>query len=186
MKKAIISDKEILEVSKQMVREKGLQAIHMRSVAQACQVSVGSIYNYYSSKNDLMLATITSIWQEIFHGQNPNRETMSFIDEVKDLFNCIQLGSQTYPFFFSLHSMSLAENDKEKGRMVMNQYFDHIKKQLLTSLQNDTKVKENVFTAQFTLEQFIDFVFSNLISLLLQQETSCDFLIAVIQKVIYE
>ncbi len=65
MNKTITSEKDILEISKRIASEKGLQAITMRSVAKECDVAVGSIYNYYASKNDLLIATIASIWQEI-------------------------------------------------------------------------------------------------------------------------
>ena len=182
MNKTITSEKDILDISKRIASEKGLQAITMRSVAKECDVAVGSIYNYYASKNDLLIATIASIWQEIIQ-DNFLQQSSGFTENVQRLFECIQSGSKKYPFFFSLHSMSLAE--KEKGRMAMHQYFQNIKKYLLTSLEEDKNIKKEVFNQSFREEQFIDFVFSNLISLLLHKEQSCDFLITVIQKIIY-
>lgn len=184
MNKTITSEKDILDISKRIASEKGLQAITMRSVAKECDVAVGSIYNYYASKNDLLIATIASIWQEIIQ-DNLLQQSSGFIENVQRLFECIQSGSKKYPFFFSLHSISLAENGKEKGRMAMHQYFQNIKKYLLTSLKEDKNIKKDVFNQTFQEEQFIDFVFSNLISLLLHKEQSCDFLLIVIQKIIY-
>ena len=64
----IVTSKEaILEVSRQMIREQGAAEISIRSVAAACGVSVGSIYNYFDSKNDLITAAVESVWSEIFH-----------------------------------------------------------------------------------------------------------------------
>ena len=42
----VVTSKEIiLEASKKLIREEGLNSINIRSVACACGVSVGSIYN---------------------------------------------------------------------------------------------------------------------------------------------
>ncbi len=184
MNKSITSEKDILKVSKQIVSEKGLEAITMRNVARECEVAVGSIYNYYASKNDLVIATIESIWKEII-GDERLQQYSGFLDSAQGLFECIQIGNEKYPYFFSLHSMSLAESGKEKGRMAMHQCFQGIKEYLLNSLKKDKNIKKEVFRYNFSEEQFVDFVFSNLISLLLHKEKSCEFLLIVIQKIIY-
>ena len=66
MNTVITSKEAILDISRQLVREKGLGAVNIRTIAAACGVSVGSIYNYFCSKSDLVMATIESIWQDIF------------------------------------------------------------------------------------------------------------------------
>ena len=58
MNKVVTSKEDILAVSKEMVAENGVQAINMRNVARQCGVAVGSVYNYFPSKNDLMIAVI--------------------------------------------------------------------------------------------------------------------------------
>ena len=51
----VVTSKEIiLEASKKLIREEGLNSINIRSVASACGVSVGSIYNYFDSKSELV------------------------------------------------------------------------------------------------------------------------------------
>ena len=50
MNTIVTSKEEILKNSRELIREKGWAAVSIRSVASACGVSVGSIYNYYDSK----------------------------------------------------------------------------------------------------------------------------------------
>lgn len=64
---AATSKEEILEVSRKLVLEKGLSTVNMRMVAKECGVAVGSIYNYFPSKSDLVCATVETIWKDIFH-----------------------------------------------------------------------------------------------------------------------
>ena len=57
----------IAEAAYALAEERGLAGLGIRSVAEACGVSVGSIYNYFDSKADLVGAAVESVWREIFH-----------------------------------------------------------------------------------------------------------------------
>ena len=67
MNTLVTSKEEILEASRELIRQKGWSAVNIRSVAAACGVSVGSIYNYFDSKAALVGAAVESVWCEIFH-----------------------------------------------------------------------------------------------------------------------
>ena len=57
---------EILKTSRELIRQQGWSSVSIRSVAAACGVSVGSIYNYFDSKAALLSETVSSVWQKIF------------------------------------------------------------------------------------------------------------------------
>ena len=71
MNTIVTSKEDILKNSRELIREKGWAAVSIRSVASACGVSVGSIYNYYDSKAELISATVESVWCEIFSILSP-------------------------------------------------------------------------------------------------------------------
>lgn len=186
MNKVVTSKEDILAVSKKMVADKGMQAINMRSVAKQCGVAVGSVYNYFPSKNDLMIAVIDAIWKEIIQGISDCTLSSGFVENTEKLFYSVKSGGEKYPFFFSIHSISVAKSGKDKGRETMNQYFKSVKADLLHSLQNDQRVKQDFFSEKCTQTDFIEFVFSNLISLLMREQDSCDLLIEIIKGTIYK
>ena len=66
MNTIITSKEDILKTSRELIREQGWSAVNIRSVAAACGVSVGSIYNYFDSKADLVGETVESVWCQIF------------------------------------------------------------------------------------------------------------------------
>ena len=66
MNRVVTSKEEILQASRELLKEQGWTAINIRAVAAACHVSVGSIYNYFGSKADLVSNTVESVWHEIF------------------------------------------------------------------------------------------------------------------------
>ena len=67
MNTVVTSKEDILKISRKLIQQQGWSAINIRSVAAACGVSVGSIYNYFDSKATLVNATVESVWCEIFH-----------------------------------------------------------------------------------------------------------------------
>lgn len=186
MNKTVTSKEDIISVSKEIVASRGMQAINMRNVANHCGVAVGSVYNYFPSKNDLMIATVDAIWREIIQGISECKPHSGFLENVEILFYCVKSGGEKYPSFFSVHSMSIAKSGKDKSRETMNQYFESIKSALLVSLQSDQRIKQEFFSERCTQADFIEFIFSNLISLLMQGQNSCDLLIEIIKGAIYK
>ena len=61
------SKANILKTSRELIQQNGWAGVNIRSVAAACGVSVGCIYNYFASKTELLSATVESIWNDIFH-----------------------------------------------------------------------------------------------------------------------
>ena len=66
MNTVVTSKEQILQTSRELIRQQGWSTVSIRSVAAACGVSVGSIYNYFDSKAELVGATVESVWCEIF------------------------------------------------------------------------------------------------------------------------
>ena len=66
MNKTVTSEEEVLKASRKIISEKGLSFLSMRAVAAECGISVGSVYNYFPSKTELIRLTVESVWKEIF------------------------------------------------------------------------------------------------------------------------
>ncbi|MBU5592986.1 TetR/AcrR family transcriptional regulator [Clostridium sp. MSJ-4] len=183
--KIVTSKEAILAVCRELAAEHGLQSLNMRKVAEKCNVSVGSVYNYFPSKADLIAATIQDVWQSIFNMEKICKQSVTFPEYVTWIFESVQVGVAEYPNFFTAHSVSFASSDKGKARQVMMEYFGHIKAGMLDALQNDHKVKPVAFSEAFTQIAFVDFVFSSLLALLMKKESSCTMLTEIIKRSIY-
>ena len=48
----------ILEAAAELFREFGYEAVKMEAIAAAAEVSIGTIYNYYQNKGDLLVAIV--------------------------------------------------------------------------------------------------------------------------------
>lgn len=181
----VTSKEAILKVCWDIVSEKGLPALNMRVVAKECNVALGSLYNYFSGKDDLVLAAIESVWQDIFHMERECRVDLSFSQYARWIFESVRRGMEEYPNFFTAHSISFASGAKNKARDTMEHYFGHMKIGMRKALDADAKVDQNAFSDEFTKSDFLDFVLSNILTLLMQHKSDCGMLLEVIRRTIY-
>lgn len=55
-------ESKLIEEAKRQIEESGYGAVTIRSVAKACGVGVGTVYNYFSSKEDLLAVHMLGDW----------------------------------------------------------------------------------------------------------------------------
>ena len=58
-------NKRILEVATSLFRDSGFDSARMEDIAGLAEVSVGTLYNYYENKGDVLLAAVTMEVEEV-------------------------------------------------------------------------------------------------------------------------
>lgn len=87
MASSVISRDELLEEAYRIADAQGLSALSVRSLAQACHVSVGTIYNHFASKDKLTTATIELFFRRsVFDGFCRLDVHKGFVDYCEDLY----------------------------------------------------------------------------------------------------
>lgn len=161
MKPVATSIEAIMKVCREIVMEKGLEAISMRTVAQRCGIAAGTLYNYYADKDALLLAAVES------------------------LFTQAKEGAARIPQFLTAHTVAIAKSRRGEGRSTMERCFAHMKAGLLDVLQRDPQVDPAAFTGALTQAKLVDFVLDNLLMLLAQGAEDCGVLCALLRRVLY-
>lgn len=166
----VTSRQEILQASRGLIRERGWDAIGIRTVANACGVSIGSIYNYFSNKAELVAATVESVWAEIFQ---PPAQDPPFGDTlacIAWLYERMAYGAEHYPGFFNLHSASFAGMSKTEGKRLMQQTWRHIPRELCRMLRADPKVRPGALDGALSAEQYAEVLFSMMFCAMLRED----------------
>ena len=181
----ITSKAAIMQACRRIVAEKGMKALNMRLVADECHIALGTLYNYYADKDELVLATVESIWRDIFHADQQCVADVSFSGYVADLYARICRGAEAYPDFLTGHSISIASAKRGEAKSAMERTFAHMKVGLLEMLRSDPSVSEDTFGPSFPEEDFAGFVLDHLLVLLVQGQPDCDVLLEMIRRAIY-
>jgi AcrR family transcriptional regulator len=185
MNYAVTSKQEILKQCRDIVSEQGLKAVNMRSVAKACNVALGSLYNYFPNKDDLVIAVIESVWQDIFHMDQCSGTGLPFPEYVQGIFESVKRSAKEYPQFLTAHSLSLASEGKNKARDMMEHYLSHMRMGMLNVLHNDASVRKDAFGQGFSEQALVGFVLGNIMMLLMQNAGDCSVLIEMLKRSIY-
>ena len=184
MKTFITSKEEILKQARQIVSEEGIRKLNMRKAAEKSGIALGTLYNYFSDKDDLVISTIESIWHEIFHSLSIDGN-LPFVEYCQAVYQLASEGIRAYPGFLEGHAAGIASSRKRKASLMMSETFVHMRKELLEVLDSDSAVKQDLFIGQFTREGLVRFVLNNMISSLIRNEQNCSFLLLMLQKVLY-
>lgn len=179
------SKENILQISRKLIQQNGWAGVNIRSVAAACGVSVGCIYNYFESKTDLLSATVESIWNDIFHHPEDEAVFQDTLSCVRWMYKQLEYGCQRYPGFFTHHALGFVQQDTADGKQQMQRAWQHILDALCTVLRNDTRIRADAFTEEFTVEKFAEMLFSLMLSALVRQDFDPSTVLEIVQRAVY-
>ncbi|MDO6992843.1 TetR/AcrR family transcriptional regulator [Brachyspira innocens] len=185
MNNIITSKEDILKASRELIRKKGLNSINMRSVADEANIAVGSIYNYFKSKEELTIAVIVSVWADIFHSSDISLESESFINSIDSIFKILEKGDKKYPHFFALHSTIIFGKNKDKSIDIMMNMIKHIKDSMHKTLINDRNIRKDAFNDNLNADKFIDIIFSFIMDSMMKGNYDSSSIKEIIKRTIY-
>ena len=75
---------DLLKTARKQLQEKGYAKTTIRSVAAECGIAVGTVYNYFSSKDMLIASFVSEDWHETLETMRSHPS-----DDAEDFFRCI-------------------------------------------------------------------------------------------------
>ena len=183
MNTVVTSREEILRAAGEMVKVGKGDGVSMRGIAWECGIAVGSIYNYFPTKNDLMIAVVVEMWKEIFFVPLSKIEGKSFLGVVECILERMGENRGEGQGFLAEHAFVVG--DKEKGHLVMEEYLGHMREELLAVLMGDSAVADEVWSDGFSAEDFVRFVVDFLVEDLMRGTDRAVFLRELILRVVY-
>lgn len=187
MNRIVTSKAQLLDAAKEIAHKGGISQINIRRVAAMCGVSVGSIYNYFPTKADLLMAVVEDFWKSVFHGgMCVPTDGQGFVDFVGQFYASLHEYLKTFEADFLQQMSAMSPADKQKGRAMEANYMEHMKKGMLAVLEQDRRVVQTVWTQSFTQPDFIAFTFSNMMLLLRKGQPDCHFFQQVLTKLLYQ
>lgn len=187
--KATITRQRILEAAYAMVKDVGPANISIRRVAATCGVSVGSIYNYFPTKADLVAETIWLFWHESLHREmfivGSDEDFVTFCERLMgDLKHTLEAFRRDWLSQLA----SLDAESRTEVRRREEAAFDHIRRGLAMAIDRDDKMNAEALRAiagDAAAENLAALVWNTMISSLQHDDASCSALFALMRKALY-
>lgn len=165
-KRSVITSEEILEQAYELACEQGLRSLSIRSIAAACDVSVGTVYNSYASKTELINDVVGMFWQRAFAETMKTlaaHEGNDFIAFCEALSQSLKNALKEFRKEFLSDLSALSEGDRLSAQKREQQSFIHARAGIKQALLSDPKIKQDQLTGALTPDALAALVWETLI-----------------------
>ena len=157
---------DILETAYRLAKEQGLASVSVRSVAAACGVSIGSIYNYYPSKDSLIIDVVGVFWQEVIHGSpdlEPDCDNRGFVDFAERAASAMDeaLSSFRSDWLPEIHALGMRARAEGKERE--SKSFEHMRQGLMRAYEKDAAIDRTRIEKEIDVEQLCSLVLKSIV-----------------------
>lgn len=186
MNRIVTSREQLLKAAKEIAYQDGLEHVNIRAVAGRCHVSVGSIYNYFPTKADLMFSIAEDFWDRVFSGEEWRKLPADhFVDYCEGCFKILSEKLSVFEKSWLVKIQVLGVRDKQKGRELELKWFNYMIEEILKALNTDGRVKQDIWNENFTKEEFSRFIFQNIMNQLRQGIQEFRFLRSLLDSLLY-
>lgn len=166
--------------------EKGLAGVNVRAVARACDVAVGTVYNWYPTKSDLISDVIARFWREALADCMPQAaEGRDFIDFCRELHLRVARAFSRFREGWLTEASSMAARDLSAARQREQACFAHIRRGLEIALQGDAKLDRSKLEGELAPEAVCLLIWDCILASLRRNDDSCRTLFALLRKTLY-
>ncbi len=185
MASSAITRGELLEGAYRISDTHGLAALSVRSLAQACNVSVGTIYNHFSSKDELTTAVIELYFRRSVMDELCRLDAgVGFVDYCENLYASLVTVLDRFRNRWLKDAGALPGAEKNAARIRERQILNH----MLNGLIKVYKVDRAISPTQpkgFDAESVSRFALDNILSALHAGDDSCPVLFGLLRTTLY-
>ena len=171
----------LLEAARQIADTEGLEAVNIRSLAGKAGVATGTVYNYFTNKDGVLLALTEEYWKQTLLQLKALHLTGSFCDQLQEIF--LFLKERIDQSAGKL--MSSLGNVERAGQARMTSMQSTLEAAFIQRMEQDAGIRKDAWTETFTKEQFARFIMMNLMMMLKSEAPDLQFFITIIKRTIY-
>ena len=160
----------------------GVGAINIRRLAAEANIAVGTVYNYFESKQEVLLALTEAYWQHTLEEMRVQVTAERFSEQIAQIITFLRTKMNDCAQIL----MQSLRSDPDTGRIRMAAMQKVLLSALIERLERDSSIRADVWDERFTKEAFADFVLSNLILMLQQRQTSEKMFLEVLERILYK
>lgn len=174
----------ILAEAKNIAIEQGISNINIRAVAKNSGIAIGTVYNYFPSKGDLLVAVIEEFWEGAFANIDwKSFSYNSFYDNLEKIYSVLFHYLNKFKENWLEQLTLLKTQEKTLGKQRQNEYFEKICSRIKTLIDMDNDLRQYPWSETISKEKITEFIFDNMLMMLRKEERDISFFIAILKKI---
>lgn len=174
----------LLDLARGIAETDGLDAINIRTIAQRAGIATGTMYNYFSSKDQILLALTEEYWMQALGEMQAAIAGGPFCEQLREMFVFLRerIDRSAGKLMNSLGGL------EPLGQTRMASMQAVLEESLIRRMEQDTAIRKDIWSERFTKQQFARFVMRNMTALLKARAPMTDlgFFIEILKNTIYE
>jgi len=185
MPKQTIDRAQLVEKAYGIAEAEGLSTLSARKLAEACGVSVGSLYNYFPTKADLTTAVIERFFGKAFFTDFCHEVPgEGFVDYLRRLFAVMQKTLARFRSDWLTEIRSLPPDVRAAGKKLEAERFEHVVRGLVAVFDHDTRIDRTGLPPELAPDRLCPLALSNLLEALRKQE-DCETFFVLLDTALY-
>lgn len=175
----------ILNEAKKILYNEGYPSISIRRVAKECNIAVGTIYNYFPSKKELIVEMMTNFWKEYFYSiEDIFRTEEDFYVKLKYIFTNLNQFIEKFRAVWLNDELYSSPDYIESGLKRQNIYIDKLIIIIEELLKTDVYNHDDGSVNKFDTYKMASFIVMNFISLVQMPHFDYEFFESILKELI--
>jgi len=171
----------LLEFAREIVNEQGPDALNIRALAKRANVASGTVYNYFESKDEILIAITEEYWRKALAELHNEIQADTFPEQLREIYTFLQnrLADSAGILMNSLR------NVESVGRDRMLSMQNVLVTAILHRMRQDKNISQDIWNETLSDEKFADFILINMMVLLRMNAPSIDPFIEIVKRTLY-
>lgn len=150
---------DILRISRDLILKDGYSNVSIRKIASTCGVSTGTIYNYYKSKDEILVCVIRGEWNTLLRKVDITiKNNTNYISSLKEIYLEVEHFMNIFHFIsFNNLTTSLYPNKYLELKQSKKQYRDQLTDKICQCLKGLNIPKENDLVYNLLVDMFFTY-----------------------------
>ena len=172
---------KILRLSKEIVNTAGPDSLNIRLVADKAGIATGTIYNYFTGKDDILLTLTEEYWRESLSEMQTAVCEGTFYQQLEKIYRFLHIRiSQSGEFL--MYSLKESQDAGRERMLIMQDILSEV---LTKRIEQDTLIREDIWDETFTPERYSDFLVMYMFNLLKDRTLDISFLLEIVKRTLY-
>lgn len=174
----------ILSKAKEIAMNEGIININIRTVAKNSGIAIGTVYNYFPSKGDLLVAVIEDFWEGAFKDIDwRDLGGNNFYDNLEKIYSVLYDYLHNFKENWLEQLALLKTQEKLIGRQKDEEYFQKMYGKIILLIDMDNNLQPYSWSETISKENMAEFIFENMLIMLKKEKEDMKFFIELLKVI---